>query len=526
MPYEPQSRRSVLKGAGLAAATSLSGCIGIDRPIGSRDNRENKTQSPQNTDIPESWDVDPLEHDKLIGSHYYPWYDGTPDDWNSVGTPVIGNSKNGYNSRNKEVINQHIKWAVEHGINWFSMSWWEHTDDVIKDHFLEADPIDDVKFSMLYEVNGWFDLTEDKLIDFDSKTNRQILQENLQHLENTYFNHPSHLQIDGRPPLFVFRTDSFRGNVAEAWSEAKNSIDSDPYLIADNLGGGAKQLFQDYMEEFDAATIYNPYTPEALAENNFQHFKEYLVEKNEKWLLATKYTDVDFIPVVLPRYNDTPVPNRDGTVLERSSEGFQQLCQEVRDTMDQELNAVLVTSFNEWPEYTAVEPGERYGQTYLDIIEKELAKGTPDYISDEYNLFELDFSKTFKPARYREDTDDYRDLAFMLGDMRILDENEEVLSHYDIGVPEAEPVFVRGAYHPEQHPNTSLKEWRWLGGPAKRSVIYVNKQSKKSDKAVIHGSPIPEGEGRLTADIYWNREQTDQILFDESENYTLSLSTI
>lgn len=67
--------------------------------------------------------VDPLDADRLVGAHYYPWY-GDPDKelWTrrAVADPVLGT----YDSRTDSVINRHIKWAAEHGIRWFSVSWW------------------------------------------------------------------------------------------------------------------------------------------------------------------------------------------------------------------------------------------------------------------------------------------------------------------------------------------------------------------------------------------------------------------
>lgn len=65
-----------------------------------------------------------MELDKLVGAYYYQWYRGDDgyglhDDrpWleHVPGEPVLGQN----HSRDDDVINQHLKWALEHGINWF-----------------------------------------------------------------------------------------------------------------------------------------------------------------------------------------------------------------------------------------------------------------------------------------------------------------------------------------------------------------------------------------------------------------------
>ena len=57
----------------------------------------------------------------LIGSYYYPWYtiQRWKNDRNVTGKPYLGP----YDNSNVNVINQHIDWAKQAGIDYFIYSW-------------------------------------------------------------------------------------------------------------------------------------------------------------------------------------------------------------------------------------------------------------------------------------------------------------------------------------------------------------------------------------------------------------------
>ena len=57
----------------------------------------------------------------LVGSYYYPWY--TINRW-TIDQNVMGRPQMGfYDNSNPAVINKHIEWAHEAGIDYFIYSW-------------------------------------------------------------------------------------------------------------------------------------------------------------------------------------------------------------------------------------------------------------------------------------------------------------------------------------------------------------------------------------------------------------------
>ena len=108
----------------------------------------------------------------LIGSYYYPWY--TIQRWNYdrnvTGMPYLGP----YDNSNINVINQHIDWAKQAGIDYFIYSWLgtnkkEHGPETkITDNFISQTSKLNYKIMPLYETPLALNQSPEN-IDFDQK---------------------------------------------------------------------------------------------------------------------------------------------------------------------------------------------------------------------------------------------------------------------------------------------------------------------------------------------------------------------
>lgn len=520
------------------ATTSLAGCSGekatptpgvrtkvVTRTVGvERSANATQPDTGQSTE----WSADSQKHDKLIGAYYYPWYE-EHENWtrSTPGQPVLGN----YRSDNPDVINQHIKWAVEHGINWFPASWSSRNnfrDKTLRNHFLQVELIDKIKFSINIPSHGVFlPPSSDSIYrsDFDNEINHRILKENLSYLEETYFHHPSYLEIDGRPVLWFFLAKNFVGDVRTAFQEAKAEVETDPYIIGDLFGDlrrnpGQKAIFNDWVDEFDAATIYNIkgrgygiYTEEEVP--GYDEFVDVAVDELLNLYLQADNEGLDFIPNITPGFDHSEWRNRGNKrILERKAEGFRELCERVLGRMDPDLDAILITSFNEWPEYTAIEPAEEYGTTYLDIISEELPRGEPEYIDiTTFCELKLDFNKTFDPGKLYGDEPSGRDLAINLVRLYLLDKEGSKVADYNIGYPLEEPHFADGAYLPRKEDTEGIGWVRDLGGPRGQTVIYLGPNLDPVSTANILALPIVSNQ--IEADVYFEGDKTDQITFED-----------
>lgn len=167
--------------------------------------------------------VDGLTTTRLVGAHYYPWYemDSGHENWTErcIETPALGE----YASDDPAVIDHHLTWCLNHGINWLSISWWGEdsgTDRALSNALLDAEMFEQIEFSILYET------TRLKEFDYDLDTDTALerLRTDLQYLEAHYFSVPNYLHFDDRPVVFFWIAHALRGDVESAFQEITSPL--------------------------------------------------------------------------------------------------------------------------------------------------------------------------------------------------------------------------------------------------------------------------------------------------------------
>ena len=391
--------------------------------------------------------------DRLVGAHYYTWY-GPDNHWDNgyTGTPQLGE----YDSGDSKVIQQHVGWAETHGIDWFNATWWgpeSYSGRTLENHVAPALAGTDVEFSVLYEPKGRF-AYDDGVVDFDDQSNRDVLAADLNHVAASMVDNPNYLHVDGKPVLYVYIARTFTGNVVGAFEDAASRAGTEFYLVGDY--GRTPQLPS---AAFDAVSPYNMYRPVDDVNEGFADFVE---RAYRGWHLLAESADFDFVPLALPGFDNTEAEwATDGQpVLERSPERYRNLCEIARRYADADREMVLVTSFNEWHEYTSVEPAEAFGTTYLEITRSDLAEGAS--LSPSFDLVPLTFYWDDYVLESSVNPDlpegSGRHLTLAIDQLRLLDSEGGVVQAYNFGAT-PEPLFTHGVSYPGAHEN---RTWRWL----------------------------------------------------------------
>lgn len=391
--------------------------------------------------------------DKLVGTHYYTWY-GPDNHWDEgyVGTPKLGE----YDSGDPEVISQHIEWAENHGINWFNVTWWgpdSYSAQTLEQNLAPGIIGSNVEFSVLYEPKGRLEY-EDYIADLDQRGNRETLARDLEHIAKTLTDNPNYLHIDGKPVIYVYVANTLSGDIQAAFADAEQRAGSEFFLIGDY--GRRPQLPNSV---FDAISPYNMYRP---IEDTTSTFTEFVDQAFQRWSLLSREMDFTFVPNVLPGFNNTKAEwAPDGMpVLERSPEQYREICRIARKYMDDTREMALITSFNEWHEYTSIEPAEEFDDTYLAITKKDLADA--DLLSPDQDLVSLTFHwrDYVLESSVNPDVEEGtgRQLTIAIDSLELRDADGESIRSYDIG-GENEPIYTQGVSHPGSHDG---KTWRWL----------------------------------------------------------------
>lgn len=309
--------------------------------------------------------------DVLVGAHYYPWYGSGGRHWEEgyKGRPLLGE----YDSQDPVVICRHIDWATGHGIDFFLVSWWgpgTYEDVVFREHLLKSQLAGSIKFAVLYETLGRLKAESGPsglAVNLSDPWNLERLRSDMRYLQQNYFNHPSYLKIDGRPLVEVYLARCMVGDVEEAMSALREEFGV--YLLGDLVYWRIDwpEDFLRKVKAFDGATAYNMHVNVLLV---LADFEELLDLMYGEWSKVLSQLGVSFVPSAIPGFDDRAV--RTGNMpLPRSVDRFHEQLLTALSYMSRP-RMVLVTSFNEWHEYTSVEPSKEFGTSYLETLRDAL----------------------------------------------------------------------------------------------------------------------------------------------------------
>ena len=334
----------------------------------------------------------------LIGAHYYLWYPRNFGHGFLRGKldPQQEPMQGLYDSRDVAVVEQHIAWCSQYGIDFLTLDWWpsrKEQQTVISDTILKARNIDDIKFCIFYET---WSLGFDRMIGatkIDADATARMVSD-LTAIADGLFDHPSYLRVGGRPVVILYLTRTLTGAFKNAIAEVRAVLAErghNVFLVGDEvfwkvspvvpLGRKPHPLVEDpqpsRIELFDAITAYNMYENERKSQKGYGAESTFMQDVGAKYAeyRAASSNSAYFVPSILPGYNDRGVrlnanhytiPRQwspgaaEGTFFEEAFDrlGF--------PFMDERLNMLLITSFNEWNEDTAIEPVRSAAATSKD----------------------------------------------------------------------------------------------------------------------------------------------------------------
>lgn len=337
----------------------------------------------------------------LVGAYYYLWYPANfergflRDKLSPPQMPVVGR----YQSRDVGVIEQHIAWCSRYGIDFLAVNWWPTKSENIAaiEPILKARNIKDIKFCIFYETwhlnfqHHW------AATMMDDETTKRFISE-IERLADALFDHPSYLRVDDRPVVVLYLTRSLAGDFEGALSRLREALKAkghDVFLIGDEVFWRVTPVVRegkpyplvaepqpDRIRCLDAITAYNMYESAWKihqgygSESRFVSNVAVIYDQYRRAMGPGTY----FVPGIIPGFNDRgvrlknnhyAVPRQwqpgaaEGSFL---SETFDRT---VAPFIDDRLNMILLTSFNEWNEDTAIEPLAAAPVTTHDVSESK-----------------------------------------------------------------------------------------------------------------------------------------------------------
>jgi len=314
-----------------------------------------------------------VKTEKLVLAFYYAWY-GTPEGphgkwvhWNhpilarggvlgyhnpdrvidgrrdiaAAEYPLLGP----YDSLDPEVIETHLKWAQDYGVDCFIVSWWgrEKDEDKVLEKMMNI--IEEkgysVKVSAYYETVGLKRDVNEMTDDFKYILEKHAYRE-------------SFLKIGKRPVIFVYSAEVLEKSFWKIILSYLRSSEIEPFIIGDTRDPA-------YAEIFDGIHVYIP-LKEAKDSSGTALRRLYSRLKN-----ISRTKGKLFAATVLPGYDDRVI-RIPGNYLPRKRGQVYELCWKI--ALEHSPEWIIITSWNEWHEGTEIEPSKEYGFMYLEFTKK------------------------------------------------------------------------------------------------------------------------------------------------------------
>ena len=283
----------------------------------------------------------PIAADKLVLAFYYawyapPWFYPTPDE------PVLGY----YNSHDQDVLQQHVQWAQQHGVDGFIVSWWRRDD--FSDQSLEL--LMSIAEKTGFKVSIYYEGYEDHV-----ETPDDVVAD-LIYILGKYGAYSNFLKVEGRPVIF-FYSEGINKFSEEEWAYILSTVRSQGYAFF-AVGHELAWATGAVPAGFDGVHIYSPVTMEPAVAREYYERIGFRALHRKKLFCST----------VAPGYDDTLIRDP-GFIRERDNGRY------YVDIWAAAAEApaywILVTSFNEWFEATEIEPSVEYGDDYLEITREK-----------------------------------------------------------------------------------------------------------------------------------------------------------
>ena len=330
-------------------------------------------------------------------------------------TPLLGET---YYASAPSVVYQQIEWAVEYGVDAFSIEWTTprgigccgSMEDTLDDVFLKSPNINKVRWAIFYDFplrlmqTPGLNVNTAPNINFDQPDVYNTFVEDFVHFAKKYFGNPQYLTIDGRPVIYIWATNSFIGNLAGAMQDARDQVAElgyDVFIVGDEVCFGC--FNQQHAALFDGSSTFTMLMPGLDSAGMVDVGKAaVMVDGAFKWWtdriaglkVAGREDLVNFQPGWAPQYDErywifdhpayVPAQSKD-QVIEMAT-----VARKYAEPVGSSgLRLIWLNTWNNWAETTTVEPTANLGSKYpagnyqFDMLEvvREVFGGETYYTS-------------------------------------------------------------------------------------------------------------------------------------------------
>jgi hypothetical protein len=264
-------------------------------------------------------------------AQYYAWFDA--NSWGPTKTP--DQPQTPYSSADRGTIDRQVSQAQQAGIDAFELDWWgpgNPTDSNLQT-LLSVANSRGFKVSLTLDLNSPFIHNSGDLVNSLRYATR-------------YFGNNAWFHYNGKPFLAFYGNRNYD---VGTWSWVRSQVD--PNHAAIWLGEG--DLFS-YLDVFDGIYPYSVAWSPDPASQLASYASSARTHPGKLW-----------VATVMPGYNDTLLGRSNGFAVDRQGGAYYSKVWQGAIATQPDL--ISISTWNEWPEGSQIEPSTSYGSRYLQL---------------------------------------------------------------------------------------------------------------------------------------------------------------
>lgn len=321
-----------------------------------------------------------------VGAFYYSFGSFNA---NITEVPAVGKYSMPNGVLSPTIMAKHIEYATKGGLDYFVFSFRSanrdannyRNDSTLIKGFLDANTASSMKFALAYNFStGTYGINTSAPLENDANKLEQFFRD----IEKVapFMGNNNYQKVNGKPLLYIMNAQVLYSNnniaIYDTLRSRMSAKGLQLYIVGMQERWSPPGRYPFRFQRCVDAIYHQSYS---AAVNEWDRFYLLPQAMDQNWKYSKQFFadhyGVDYVPNISPAYNWKILnPASLNPNIARADNGalYRQLCNVAKMNASSSTRLILIDAFNKWDEDMQLEPGESYGELYLEITKREFKR--------------------------------------------------------------------------------------------------------------------------------------------------------